>query len=73
VALFNLCSSFGQFGFEFSPRALVLVILLLLEQSEGFLGAELGDSGEILDSKPIQDFGSAEFTGTEAQWALNGF
>jgi hypothetical protein len=33
----------------------------------------LGNSGEILDTKPIQNLGSTEFTGTEAQWALNIF
>jgi hypothetical protein len=50
-------------------------ILLVLghEQSDGFLRAELSDSGEILDSQPIQNLGTGKLTCAQTQRALNTF
>jgi hypothetical protein len=52
-----------------------LFVLLVLghEQPDGFLGAELGDTSEILDPKAIQYLSSGKLTCAQAQRALNGF
>ena len=51
---------------------MLVVIVLLREQSEGFLGAELRYAGEVLDSKAIQNLGSLQFPRTATQRALDG-
>jgi hypothetical protein len=53
VALFNVSGSPCQFGLEASPDILIIVLVLLLEQAEGFLGAKLGNAGEILHAESI--------------------
>jgi hypothetical protein len=47
--------------------------MLLLEQPEGFLCAELRDSGEITDAEAIQNLGAAEFARAIAQRTLDSF
>ncbi|MGA9987069.1 MAG: hypothetical protein WBP69_04760, partial [Terriglobales bacterium] len=53
VALFNVSSSPRPFGLEASPDILIIVLVLLLEQAEGFLSAKLGNAGEILHAESI--------------------
>jgi hypothetical protein len=53
VALPDLCGSLRQFGLEARPYLLVLVIVPVLEQAEGFFRAELCYTGEVLDSEAI--------------------
>jgi hypothetical protein len=43
------------------------------KQSNRFLGAELGDSGEIPDTEAIQNFGALQFAFAQTQRALDGF
>jgi hypothetical protein len=50
---------------------LVIVGVLLLEQSEGFLGGKLGNTGEVLDAKSVENFGAAKFACATAQRAFN--
>ena len=52
----DLGSSLRQFGFEARPYALLVVIVLLREQSEGFFGTELRYASEVLHSEAIQNF-----------------
>ena len=53
VALFNVSSSPRPFGLEASPDILIIVLVLLLEQAEGFLSAKLDNAGEILHAESI--------------------
>ena len=53
MALLDLCGSLRQFGFETSPDSLLIVVVLLEEQAEGFFGAKLGNAGEVLHSEAI--------------------
>jgi len=41
--------------------------LLLEEQTEGFLGAKLGNASEVLHTEAIKHFGSCKCTCAEAQ------
>ena len=58
VALFDLCGSLRQFGLETSPDSLLIVVMLLEEQAEGFFRTKLGNAGEILNTEAIQNLGS---------------
>jgi hypothetical protein len=73
VAPFNLSGSLRQFGFESTPDRLLVVVLLLKEQAERFLRAQLGNAGEILDTEAIQNLGSLQLAFAQTQRALNGF
>jgi hypothetical protein len=73
VSLSDLGGSFRQFRLESSPCALVLMIVFVLEQPEGFLSAELRHSCEVLYPKPIQNLGASECARAQAQRAFNGF
>jgi hypothetical protein len=53
VALFNLGGSLRQFGLETSPDSLLIVVVLLEEQAEGFFRAQLGNSCEIFHPEAI--------------------
>ncbi len=53
VAFGNVGGTLPQLGFETSPIVLPSVLLLLQKQAEGFFGAQLGDSGEVLYAEPI--------------------
>ena len=55
---FNLRRSLRQFGLETSPDSLFIVVVLLEEQAEGFLCAQLGNAGEVLHPETIQNLGS---------------
>jgi hypothetical protein len=53
VSPFNLGGSFRQFGLEASPDILLIVVVLLEEQAEGFFRAQLGNSCEIFHTEAI--------------------
>ena len=55
----DLGSPLCQFCLESSPRALVLVIVFVLEQPECLFCAQLSDTGEVLDAEAIQHLGFA--------------
>jgi hypothetical protein len=43
----------GQFSLEPCPYVLFVLLVLGQKQPEGFLGAQLGDSGKVLDAKAV--------------------
>jgi hypothetical protein len=45
--------------------------VLLLEQAEGFFGAELGDPGEVLDPQSVKNLSPFQLAFAQAQWAFN--
>jgi hypothetical protein len=53
VALFDLCGSLRQFGLETSPDSLLIVVVLLEEQAEGFLRTKLGNSRKVFHTETI--------------------
>jgi hypothetical protein len=53
MAPFNLRCSLRQFGLETSPDSLLIVVVLLEEQAEGFFRTKLGNAGEILHAESI--------------------
>ncbi len=67
VLLPDLGSPLREFRLEARPCALVLAVVLVLEQPEGFFGGQLGDAGEILNAEAIQNLGAAEFALPTAQ------
>jgi hypothetical protein len=73
VALLNLGSVLRQFGLEASPCVLMVVGVLLLEQPEGFLGAELGNAGKILDAESVENLSPFQPAFAQTQRALDGF
>jgi len=73
VALLNLGGSLAELSFKTSPDVLLVVLVLLLEQPEGLLRAELRDSCEILRAKPVQNLGASEHARSRAQRAFDGF
>jgi hypothetical protein len=73
VSLSDLGGSFRQFRLESSPCGLVLMIVLVLEQPERLLRAELRDSCEVLRAEPVQNLGASECARAQTQWAFNGF
>src|ERR1035438_5925406 len=70
VALGDVRGSPCQFSLEASPDTLLILLVLLLKQPEGFLGGKLGDSGKIFDAQPIQHFGTSKCACAEAQRAF---
>jgi len=60
VLPFDLGSSLHQFGLETSPDILLVQVMLLEEQAEGFSSTQLGNTGDILHAEPIQDLGSLQ-------------
>jgi len=50
---FNLRCSLRQFGLETSPDILLIVVVLLEEQAEGFFRAQLGNSCEVFHPEAI--------------------
>jgi hypothetical protein len=73
VMFSDLGSSLRHFGFEARPYLLVLVIVPVLKQAEGFFSTELCYPCEVLDTKPIQYLGSLQVARAQAQGALNRF
>jgi hypothetical protein len=73
MALFNFGGSLGEFGLEASPDSLLIVVLLLEEEAEGFFRTKLGNAGEILNAEAIQNLGSLQLAFAQTQRALNGF
>jgi hypothetical protein len=71
MALFNLGGSLRQFGLETSPNSLLIMVVLLEEQAEGFF-TKLGNAGEILNAEAIQNLGSLQFAFAQTEWALDG-
>jgi len=58
VLLPDLGNPLRQFGLETSPPVLVLPVMAVLEQTEGFFRAELCNSGEIADAEAVENLGS---------------
>jgi hypothetical protein len=56
VAIRDEGSALSQFGLEPSPHALFVLLVLVLEQAEGFLGGKLGNSCEIPDTQSVKNF-----------------
>jgi hypothetical protein len=73
VALLNFGSPLVEFSFEASPCSLVVVGVFLLEQPEGFLGAELSDTGEVLDPETVEHLGALQLAFAQAKRAFDGF
>ena len=72
VALSDLGSPLRQFRFETRPCGLVLTVVLVLEQSESFLGTKLCYPGEVLHAEAIQHLGSLECAFPQTEWAFDG-
>jgi len=72
VTLPDLGGSFREFGLEARPYVLLVVIVLLREQSEGFFGTQLSYAGEVLDPEAIQNLSALQFSRTATQRALDG-
>jgi hypothetical protein len=72
VALFDLCGSLRQFSLETSLDSLLIVMVLLEEQAEGFFRTKLGNAGEILNTESIQNLGSLQLALSQTQRALYG-
>ena len=72
VTLPDLGGSFREFGLEARPYVLLVVIVLLREQSEGFFGTQLGYAGEVLDPEAIQNLSALQFPRTATQRAFDG-
>ncbi len=62
VTLPDLGSSLRQFGLETRPYLLVLVIVPVLEQPEGFFSTELCYTSEVFDAEAIQNLGSLQLS-----------
>jgi hypothetical protein len=45
--------------------------VLLLKQAEGFFGAELGDTGEVLDPQSVKNLSPLQLAFAKAQWAFD--
>jgi hypothetical protein len=60
MALRDLSGSLCKFTFKPSPYVLFILLVIGQKQSNRFLGAELGDSGEIPDTEAIQNFGALQ-------------
>jgi len=72
VSPFNLGGSLRQFGLETRPDILLIVVVLLEEQAEGFFRTKLGNAGEVFHPETIQNLGSFQFAFAQTQWALYG-
>jgi hypothetical protein len=53
MALFDFGSSLGEFSFVPSPDVLLIVVVLLEKQAEGFFRTKLGNSCEIFHTEAI--------------------
>ena len=73
VLLPDLRSPLRQFCLEARPRGLVLAVVFVLEQAEGFLGGELGDAGEVLDAEAVKNLCAGEFACARAKRAFDFF
>jgi len=60
VTLLDVGGSLRKFSLEPSPHVLLILLVIGQKQSNGFLRAELGDSGEIPDTEAIQNFGALQ-------------
>lgn len=72
MALLNLGGSLRQFGLETSPDSLLIVVVLLEEQAEGFFRTKLGNAGGILNAEAIQNLGSLQFAFAQTERARDG-
>jgi hypothetical protein len=59
VSLCDVGSALRQFGLEPCPHILLVLLLFLEEQPNGFLCAELSDSGEVLHTETIKNLGAS--------------
>jgi len=73
VLLPDLSNTLREFCLEARPCVLVLSVVPVLKQPEGFLGAELRNSGEITDAKAIQNLSTSQFAYATAQRTLDSF
>ena len=73
MLLRNVVGALRQFGSEPGPVVLAGVLSLLQQQAEGFLGAQLGDSGEVLYPEAIQNLGAGEFALAEAERTFDSY
>jgi hypothetical protein len=53
MALLDLDGSLRQFGLETSPDSLLIVVVLLEEQAEGFFRTKLGNPRNVFHTKTI--------------------
>lgn len=61
VALSHVSGTFRQFDFKARPCALVLVIVFALEEPEGFLCGQLGNSCEVLHPEAVENLAALQF------------
>jgi hypothetical protein len=71
VPLPHIDGSLCKFGFKSGPDTLFVQFVFGLEQTEGFLGAQLGASGEVFDPQPVENLSTGEFASAEAQRAFD--
>ncbi|MGA8344778.1 MAG: hypothetical protein WB781_22800 [Candidatus Sulfotelmatobacter sp.] len=53
MALLDLCGSLREFGLEPSPDSLLIVVVLLEEQAEGFFRTKLGNPRNVFHTETI--------------------
>src|SRR5579863_3176451 len=61
----------GQFGIEFRPLGLLILLLLRHEQPDRVLGRKLGDTGEISHAEPFKNLGAGKLAFAQTEWALD--
>jgi hypothetical protein len=72
VSLLDLGCPLCHLDVEARPYALLVVIVLLREQSERFLGGKLCNASEVPYSKAIQNLSALQFPRAATQRALDG-
>jgi hypothetical protein len=72
MALLDLCGSLRKFGLETSPDSLLIAVVLLEEQAEGFFRTELGNAGEVFYTETIQNLSSLQIAFAQTERALDG-
>jgi hypothetical protein len=65
VPLPHIGGGFASSASNLGPYILFILLMFGLEQAEGFLGTQLGNSCEILDPRPIENLSTSEFACAE--------
>jgi hypothetical protein len=73
VAFRDVGGASRQFGLEPSPYTLFILLVLGQKQPEGFLGAQLGDSGKVFHPEAIQHLSPFQMSFAQTQRAFDGF
>jgi hypothetical protein len=73
VTLLNLGGSLGEFGLEPSPCALVVVRVLLAEQSECLFSAECCHTSKIFHAKAVENFSPLQVAYAHTEGTFDSF